>query len=125
MKELNTWQNHLFRIGAIMILTGFVLRLFLRSEYNCWVIALGVVLFSSMQMLARYEGSNFVIQRLRRQQIFSDFLFLMMAGLMILQDYESGPEWTKGNAWILCLVVGTILQLYTAFRIPKELEKNK
>ena len=32
---------------------------------------------------------------------------------------------TRHNEWVLCLTVAAILQLYTAFRIPAELEKEK
>lgn len=124
MAELNKWQNGLFRAGAILLLLGFVLRLFLGWEYSCWVISCGALLFSCMQMLARYDGDSFVIKRLRRQQLFSDILFLLMAVMMVLQDYDLGPAWTKGNTWILCLVIAALLQLYTAFRIPKEVEKE-
>jgi hypothetical protein len=31
----------------------------------------------------------------------------------------------KHNEWILCLLVGCLCELYTAFRIPQELEKEK
>ncbi len=124
MTELNPWQNGLFRVGAILLLVGFALRLFMAWQYSCWMIALGALLFASMQMLVRYDGDRFTVKRLRRQQLFSDILFLLMAAMMVMQDYEVGPLWSQGNAWILCLAIATILQLYTAFRIPKELEKN-
>jgi hypothetical protein len=29
------------------------------------------------------------------------------------------------NEWIVCLAVAAVLELYTAFRIPQELEKEK
>ena len=29
------------------------------------------------------------------------------------------------NEWILCLTIAAILELYTAFRIPNEMEKEK
>lgn len=122
MKELNRWQNTLFAAGAVLLLLGFVQRLFgILAEYSCWVIVVGAVLYASMQMLQSYDGDNFVAKRLRRQQIFSDFLFLLMAGLMVMQDNGWGPEWTKGNAWIIPFAIATLLQLYTAFRLPKVL----
>lgn len=31
---------------------------------------------------------------------------------------------TRGNEWIACLTIAAILELYTAFRIPQEEEKN-
>ncbi len=35
-----------------------------------------------MQLLQRYEGTNFTIRRLRRMQMLSDVLFLVAALLM-------------------------------------------
>ena len=32
---------------------------------------------------------------------------------------------TRGNEWIACLTVAAILELYTAFRIPQEEEKER
>ena len=32
---------------------------------------------------------------------------------------------TRHNEWVLCLTIAAILELYTAFRIPSELEKEK
>ena len=32
---------------------------------------------------------------------------------------------TRGNEWIACLTIAAILELYTAFRIPQEEEKEK
>ena len=124
MKELNGWQNALFRMGAILMLGGFAMRLFLASAKggSCWVILAGAVLFASMQMLAAYEGDNLVAKRLRRQQIFSDLLLLLMAGLMVIQDNDWGPEWTKGNSWLVAFIVAVVLQGYTAFRLPQVLQ---
>ena len=32
---------------------------------------------------------------------------------------------TRGNEWIACLTIAAILELYTAFRIPQEEEKER
>ena len=73
-------------------------------------------MFGAMQMLDRYTGSNFILRRLRRQQLLGAVV-LMLAGILMLV--------CKQNEWILCLLVGCLLQLYTAFRIPQEYEKEK
>ncbi len=120
MTELNTWQNWTFRLGAVLLIAGLALRLF-SVPCNAWVTGVGAVLFASMQMLMRYDGDQFVVKRLRRQQLFSDFLFLVMAALMIMQDQGWSPVWAQGNAWVLVMVIATVLQMYTAFRLPKVL----
>ena len=124
MKELNRWQTGLLILGALLLMVGLMWRLVLPIQGACWVTTTGVLLFASMQMLSRYEGSNFAVQRLRLQQVRSDFLFLVMAGLMVMQYIGCGPAWNSGNLWIMCLVIACVLQIYTAFRIPAELEKE-
>lgn len=124
MQELNSWQNFVFRAGALVFLMGLAMRMAFVSG-ACWVTSAGVLMFASMQMLMRYDGSDFILQRLRRQQLFSDLVFLAMALLMVMQDNGWGPDWAKGNAWMMCLMIATVLQLYTAFRIPQELERQK
>ena len=66
--------------------------------------------------MSRYEGKNLIIRRLRRQQILGAVLLVFAGVLMFV---------TKHNEWVLCLTVAAILELYTAFRIPSELEKEK
>ena len=41
---------------------------------------------------------------------------LMLTGVLMLV--------CKHNEWILCMLVGCLMQLYTAFRIPQEMEKE-
>ena len=66
--------------------------------------------------MSRYEGKNLIVRRLRRQQILGAVLLVFAGVLMFV---------TKHNEWVLCLTVAAILELYTAFRIPSELEKEK
>lgn len=92
--------------------------------------ALGAVGFSSMQMLQRYEGTNFTIRRLRRIMLLSDFMFLVSAVLMFASqgnvfglDYITYLQYVY-NKWVITLLIAAILQLYTTHRIGNELEKE-
>jgi drug/metabolite transporter (DMT)-like permease len=73
-------------------------------------------LFAYVQVMSRYEGKNLIIRRLRRQQILAAVLLVFTGVLMFV---------TRHNEWVLCLTIAAILELYTAFRIPSELEKEK
>lgn len=77
---------------------------------------IGSFLFGAMQMLDRYTGKSFILRRLRRQQLLGA-IALMLTGVLMLASNH--------NEWILCLLVGCIFELYTAFRIPQELEKEQ
>ena len=102
-------------VGAVLLLVGAMLQI-TDSEFSPIIYTLGAVLFAYAQVMCRYEGKNLIIRRLRRQQILAAVLFVFTGVLMFV---------TKHNEWILCLTVAAVLELYTAFRIPSELEKEK
>lgn len=123
MKELNSIQNTIFRLGAIVFVVGLALHLFYPTP-GMILYVVGVLAFTSMQMLAQYEGDNVTIKRLRHQQVISDFCFLLSAAAMMSQELHFGPSWAHRNVWTLLLIIGCVLQLYTSFRIPSEIEKE-
>jgi hypothetical protein len=94
------------------------------------VYSVGALGFASMQMLQRYEGSNFVLRRLRWIQLVSDVFFLISGLLMIASkgnifglSYITYMEYVY-NKWVITLLVAAILQLYSTHRIGRELEKE-
>ena len=129
MKQLNNLQNAIFLIGALLMVIGTGSSLF-----GWWgapyLFALGALGFASMQMLQRYEGSSFVIRRLRRIMLLSDLLFLVSAVLMFAsqgnQFHISHITYLQYvyNKWVVTLLIAAILQLYTTHRISSELEKE-
>jgi multisubunit Na+/H+ antiporter MnhG subunit len=102
-------------VGAVLLLVGAVLQI-TRWEFSPVIYTVGAVMFAYVQVVSRYEGRNLIIRRLRRQQILGAVLLVFAGVLMFV---------TRHNEWVLCLTVAAILQLYTAFRIPSELEKEK
>ena len=129
MRQLNNWQNAIFLIGALLMVVGAGASL-LQWSAAPYVFALGALGFASMQMLQRYEGSNFVIRRLRRIMLLSDVLFLVSAVLMFAsQENVFGLSHITYlqyvyNKWVVTLLIAAILQLYTTHRIGNELEKE-
>ena len=101
--------------GAVMTLLGAVLQI-TRWEFSPYVYIIGAVLFAYSQVMDRYDGKNLIIRRLRRQQILGAVLLVFTGVLMLV---------TQNNEWILCLTIAAILELYTAFRIPNELQKDE
>ena len=81
-----------------------------------YIYIIGSFMFGAMQMLDRYTGKNLVLRRLRRQQLLGA-IALMLTGILMLT--------CRHNEWILCLLVGCLVELYTAFRIPQEYEKER
>ena len=90
MRQLNNWQNAIFLAGAVMMVAGAGGTL-LQWAAAPWLFAAGTLGFASMQMLQRYEGSNFTIRRLRRIMLLSDVLFLVSALLMLASQGNVFP----------------------------------
>ena len=103
-------------IGAILILAGAILQ-FKKLSFAPFLLLIGAVMFAYVQVVHnRYEGANFIIKRLRRQQILGALLLIATGFMMIFLN---------NNEWILCLTISAVFELYTAFRIPAEIEKEK
>ena len=122
MKQLNKIQIFIFRFGAIMMLIGAALNP-IKTGAAPYVYCIGALMFGAMQMLESYEGDNFVIKRLRRQQIIGCLLLLLSGVAMFGEKFRI--TYMRHNEWLIVLLIGAILELYTAFRIPAELKKEE
>ena len=112
---MNKTYSYIQMIGALLVLIGAMLQI-TRWELSPYIYTVGAVLFAYVQvMMGRYDGKNLIIRRLRRQQIIGAIL-LVFAGVLMFTS--------KRNEWIVCLTIAAVLQLYTAYRIPSELEKE-
>lgn len=107
--------SYLQILGSILLLIGAMLQI-TRWELSPYLYTIGSILFAYVQVMDGYVGKNLIIRRLRRQQILGAVLLVFTGVLMFV---------TKHNEWILCLTVAAFLELYTAFRIPAELDKEK
>lgn len=121
MKELDPRLVILQQAGAILMLVGAAL--FMWQPLIATVLyTVGAVVFCPLQMLQRYDGKNFVVRRLRRQQLLGLIAFLCGACCMIMQVGRFG--FARRSEWVVCVTIGCIIELYTAFRIPAELRKE-
>lgn len=129
MRQLSKLQTAIFLVGALLMVIGAGFSL-LQWSLAPYVFAVGALAFASMQMLQRYEGTNFTIRRLRRIMLLSDVLFLVSAVLMFAgqQNYLGLDQLTYlqyvYNKWVVVLLIAAILQLYTTHRIGSELDRE-
>ena len=129
MKQLNKIQLIIYLLGATLMAIGAGISI-LGWWIAPYVYCVGALCFASMQMLQRYEGTNFTIRRLRRIMLTSDVLF-MLAGVLMLSNghnvfglsYITYMEYVY-NKWIIVLLIAAILQLYSLHRLEKELAKE-
>ncbi len=129
MRQLNSLQNAVFLVGALLMVVGAGMSVLVWKAAP-YIFAVGALCFVSMQFLQHYEGKNFVIRRLRRMMLLSDFLFLLSALLMFASqgnvfglDHITYIEYVY-NKWVITLLIAAILQLYSTHRISHELEKE-
>ncbi len=122
IRELSSWENMLFRMGAILMLIGVTVHIF-NAEISLFIYGIGAMLFCLMQLRAVYEGNDLNVIRLRRQQLFACLMFIGTAMCMSMQVYQFG--FARRNEWVVALAIGCVLELYTAWRIPNALQKAK
>ena len=106
--------NVLYLLGAAMLLFGVASRLFLQDIYS-YIYIVGAVMFAVVQFLLRPKGNSVALRRLVIQQQLAGILFVAAGVLMFTHTR---------NEWIVVLTCGALTELYTAFRIPQELEKE-
>ena len=115
MKTISKLDNAITISGTVILFIGLILQ-FVRFEFAPYIYLVGAILFAWMQVKYGYEGKNLVIRRLRRQQLIGAMLLVFTGVIMLL--------WHR-NEWVVCLTISAVLELYTAFRIPQEEEKEK
>lgn len=121
MKNLNTWQNAVFRLGAILMLAGAAAFMF-QHVLAFWLYVIGCLGFCCMQALAGYEGRDLAVKRLRRQQLMGCVFFFLAAVCMSMQVFHWGRY--MRNEWVVMLTIGCVLELYTSWRLPSVLSHS-
>ena len=89
------------------------------------------LVFSVIQSMQTYEGKSPVIHRLKRIQNVANILFIFAGISMVDTVYTFTEKWL-GNPqlfysifygkWIVVMLVASILELYTTFRISHEMK---
>lgn len=129
MKKLNKLQNTIFFLGGMMLMAGSVLFLFEPVILAPAIFSAGAVFYVVIQWMQGYEGDNIRIIRLRKIQMFSGFMILLSAALMIsnrwVYDIYTIFKLDIYNMWIAVLLAAAILQFYTILKIDKELLREE
>lgn len=112
---MSKYYSAIATVGAVALLLGAALQI-TQLAWAPYLYLIGAIMFAYVQVMSGYEGKNIIIRRLRRQQIIGATLLFVAGVMMIL--------W-KRNEWVVCLTIAAVLEMYTAFRIPQEEEKEK
>lgn len=122
MRKLNRLQNFVYMTGAVLVLLGAAFFP-IGKEWAFYIYTVGAFCFSAMQLYAAYEGDNWTIRRLRRQQIIGSLCLMLTAVAMAMNVFHFG--FAQRNEWMVMLTVACVFEVYTAFRIPAEMEKER
>ena len=138
MKQLNKWQSIVLMCGGALMVVGAGMAVFGKLAAGGWLFLVGSLLFGAMQWQQTYEGKSVVVRRLRRIMLTADAL-LVVGGLDMLESsYGVVRQWFLDNVhngsmtyityiynkWVVLLLIGAILQVYTTLRISHELDKE-
>lgn len=111
---MNRWMQPLMVAGAILVLAGASVYI-TRWASAPYMYTVGATMVALAQFNSPIETKhNPTLKRLRVQQLLGAFLLVVTGSLMFF---------AHRNEWIVSLSVAAVLELYTAFRIPQELEK--
>lgn len=139
MKQLTYFQSVLFAVGALLMVAGAGCVVFRAIVPVATIVfSVGAFLFAGIQMMQTYEGQSLTIKRLRRIVVFSDICFIVAALLMIETNFQiirpyvattidGYNTWLRVvyNNWVIALLIGALLQMYSTHRISSELKKEE
>ncbi|GAB6982028.1 hypothetical protein [Prevotella dentasini] len=139
MRQLTKTESFLFLFGGLLMVAGAgMYAFFLYQSVVCWIMLAGAVLFATMQMRQRYDGTSLTIRRLRRIMTAADVAFVLSGCFMvedswhILQPFiaQSLGGYTAyvnifHHNWVVLLLIAAILEMYTTHRIGYELKKEE
>lgn len=139
MKQLNTIQNYIFLISAVMMVVGVGCVVFgIMPKVTAIVFAVGTITFALLQMSQVYDGNNLSLKRLRRIMVMADIAFIISGLLMIENVYRIFfPHIAKTidgyntyvhvvhNNWVVALLIGAVIELYTTHRIAYIIKKEE
>lgn len=116
-KKIETYKDLAISAGLLVMLVMAAMPLLnINEEWMRWVYAAGAALVLVVRLTQRYKGKNLRIRRLYVMQVMAAVMFCLSA---FLTYYSTGT-----TDWIAFLMAGSVLQIYAAFMIDKEKEKE-
>lgn len=124
--------------GAVLMAVAAVAYVFAIRKPAAWTMLVGTGAFVAMQMRQTYHGNNLTIRRLRSIMTIGNIFFVTAALLMVenahqfllpkfmengINGYNAYVHYIHNN-WVVALLVGAVIELYTTHRISSELDKE-
>lgn len=139
MRQLTKTESVIMVVGAALMAVAAVMFVFAIRKPAAWIMLVGTGAFVAMQMRQTYQGKNITIRRLRSIMTVGNIFFVIAALLMVENAYQFlRPVFLKNgvsgdimyfqyifNNWVIALLVGSLIELYTTHRISSELKKEE
>ena len=134
MRQLNRVQSVIFLLGGMRMVAGAGCYVMMwQQRVVCWIFLVGSVMFSLMQTMQVYTGTELVLRRLKNIQGLASLLFVISGVLMADSAYgffrpmfDNITDYIEivYNKWVVLLLVAALLEVYTTHRINNELSKK-
>ncbi len=123
-------------IGECLVLIGAAAWVTRWIGVN-YIYAFGATLFAIGRFSGNYKytlpsanlvsdkNSCLVLRRLYRQQIFGNVMLLFSALVMNMHSGFYGSLFVGSSSWIVFFTIFVVFELYTAFRIPRIMDKKQ
>ena len=139
LRQLNTLQNYILLIGAIMMVVGVGCIVFgIMPKATSIIFCIGSISFALMQMTQTYDGNNITLKRLRHIMVLADIAFIISGLLMLENVYKfffplfantiegyNTYIYVVYNNWVVALLIGAVLEIYTTHRIAYVIKKEE
>lgn len=107
-------KSVVYIISALLLFVGAVLQ-FVKYVYAPYLFAVGAAGIAVCYLTERHDNANFRVRRLLRYNIIAGVLMIVASALMFNDNKE----------WVLFLTVAAIMQLYSAFMIPRIIKNEE
>ncbi len=123
----------MFIIGGVLMVISVACFVFMwQQKVVSLVFLLGSVMFAVMQIMQSYDGDSITVKRLKKIMTVADLFFILSGMLMVDTAWQVlrplfGNEIDYFNyvynKWVMLLLAGAILEMYTMHRIGSELKR--
>jgi hypothetical protein len=129
MKKLKTMSkekiyNYISCVGEVLVIIGAMIWV-TRTPIANYVFAAGATVFAIGRLNEKKEEGSIVLARLYGQRTFGIVALLFAAVVMNLHEGFYLGMYLRPTAWLIPFVVFVVAEVYTAFRIPAQIKKEK
>ena len=111
-------------IGEVLVIVGAMAWISGTVVANI-VFAAGATIFAIGRINEKQAKGSIVLGRLYGQRTFGMVALLLTAVVMNLHEGFYLGVYLRPTAWLIPFVVFVVLEVYTAFRIPAQIKKDK